>query len=237
MRGVTKRQTFPEFMKSISGGDNCSDLEHMCTNYMVALRWPKVVVCPHCKGHKVSYIRTRRGWSCSGCKRRFSVRTDTILEESRLPLNKWLEMLWLLTEGGQPVTSSDLAEYTGVSPKTAWFAEYRLKKALPSLYDAMSRLGSIEKETPIRSEISDQKVDALHRQRFKNALTQILRPHQATRQFDFMTGNCLARLRELEAESVHLALIAPPLSGSSHIWNNVPDLVEINPWFRSGFDA
>ena len=207
MSGVAQRLRFLEL---INGGENSSDVGQACADYMLDLRWPDGVVCPHCKGRKVRYIRARRGWSCSGCQRRFSIRTDTILEESRLPLHKWLEILWILTDCGQTVTSSDLAEYTGVSQKTVWFVEYRLKNVLPSLYDARSRSGSTEKETPIRSEISDQKIDALHHQRFKNALQQILRPHQATRQFDFMTGNCLARLRELEPESIHLALIAPP---------------------------
>ena len=208
MSGVIQRETFLQF---IDEGKNCTDIEQACAEYMVDLRWPNGVVCPHCKGRNVSYIRARRGWSCSGCRRRFSVRTDTILEESRLPLHRWLEMLWILTDGTQPITSSDLAGYTGVSQKTAWFVEYRLKKALPSLYDSVLRSRRTEKETQIRSENSNEDfVGALHFQRFKDALTQILRPHQTTRQFDLMTGNCLARLRELEAESIHLALIAPP---------------------------
>ena len=208
MSGAIQRQPFLEW---IDGSEDSSDIEQVCFDYLVDLRWPSGVVCPHCSGRIVGYLRARRGWSCSGCQRRFSIRTDTIMEESRLPLHRWLEMLWILTDEGKPVTSSDLAANTGVSQKTAWFVQYRLKEALPHLYDEMSRPRSIEKGTTKLPQTSDEDAPGpLHYQSFKDALTRILRPHQTTREFDFMTGNCLARFRELKAESVHLAIIAPP---------------------------
>src|ERR1700722_14282470 len=68
-----------------------------CHDFIVQIRWPAgQVCCPSCGSARVRYIQTRRQWECreKHPKRRFSLKTGTIMEDSPLPLEKWLPALW-----------------------------------------------------------------------------------------------------------------------------------------------
>jgi transposase-like protein len=46
-----------------------------CFQYAINPRWPNgVVSCPRCGSEKHSFIKTRRIWFCSGCKKQFGWR-------------------------------------------------------------------------------------------------------------------------------------------------------------------
>lgn len=63
-----------------------------CLNYLVARRWPKVVVCPTCGSKNLSFVPSRRLWQCKTRhpKCQFSVKVGTIFEDSPIGLDKWL---------------------------------------------------------------------------------------------------------------------------------------------------
>jgi len=52
------------------------------------------------------------------------------LEDSPLPLQKWLPALWLLTNCKNGISSYELGRALGVTQKTAWFMLSRLRLAL-----------------------------------------------------------------------------------------------------------
>jgi transposase-like protein len=103
-----------------------------CVSYMVAKRWPSGVACPTCGSVKVSYQAKQRRWQCSSHhpKRHFSIKTGTILEDSPLPLEKWLPCVWLVTNCKNGVSSWEIHRALGVTQKTAWFMLHRARLAL-----------------------------------------------------------------------------------------------------------
>jgi transposase-like protein len=104
-----------------------------CKTVMVQLRWPDgVVKCPHCGTDHVTYLRKARVWKCYGKHDRpkFSLKTGTIFEDSPLSLDKWLSALWLVVNCKNGVSSCDTARDLGVTQKTAWFMNHRLRFAL-----------------------------------------------------------------------------------------------------------
>jgi transposase-like protein len=101
--------------------------------FMVQIRWPGgQVCCPTCGGARVRYIRTRRQWECreSHPKRRFSLKTGTIMEESPIALEKWLAALWLEVNCKNSISSYEIHRDLGVTQKTAWFMLHRIRFAL-----------------------------------------------------------------------------------------------------------
>src|SRR5580693_6220804 len=70
-----------------------------CVTWMVARRWPNGVECPTCGSKKVSYQAAQRRWQCGShhAKRLFSLKTGTIMEDSPIGLDKWLPVIWLVT--------------------------------------------------------------------------------------------------------------------------------------------
>jgi transposase-like protein len=103
-----------------------------CVSYMVAKRWPNGVTCPTCDSRKVAYDAKSRRWQCAShhTKRKFSIKTGTILEDSPLPLEKWLPVIWLVTNCKNGVSSWEIHRAMGVTQKTAWFMLQRARLAL-----------------------------------------------------------------------------------------------------------
>lgn len=99
---------------------------------LVALRWPDGVHCPSCGGLKLGFIRTRKLWECKSkeCKRHFSVKVGTIFEDSAVPLTKWLPAIWLVANCKNGISSYEMARHLGVTQKTAWFMDHRIRLAM-----------------------------------------------------------------------------------------------------------
>src|SRR5277367_3366363 len=103
--------------------------------FMAQVRWPSgEVCCPECGSVRVRYIQTRRQWECreSHPKKRFSLKTGTVMEESPLPLEKWLVALWMEINCKNSISSWEVHRALGVTQKTAWFMLHRLRTALKS---------------------------------------------------------------------------------------------------------
>ncbi len=89
-----------------------------------------VVSCPRCGSEKQSFIKTRRVWFCSGCKKQFSLKVGTIFEDSPLGLDKWMCAYWILCNSKNGVSSCGLARTLGVTQKSAWFTLHRIRTTL-----------------------------------------------------------------------------------------------------------
>jgi transposase-like protein len=102
--------------------------------FVAALRWPTGVCCPTCGSTDVRFIKTRRLWECKEAhkKRQFSVRVGTIFEDGKLPLDKWLIAIWLEANSKNSVSSYEVARHLGVTQKTAWFLQQRIRLAMQS---------------------------------------------------------------------------------------------------------
>src|SRR5437868_4853392 len=104
-----------------------------CKREMVSLRWPDGVVrCPQCGSDHVTYLSKARVWKCYNKHpmQKFSLKTGTIFEDSPIGLDKWLPALWLVVNCKNGVSSCETARDLGVTQKTAWFMNHRLRYAL-----------------------------------------------------------------------------------------------------------
>jgi transposase-like protein len=94
-------------------------------------RWPNgVVSCPRCGSEKHAFIKTRRIWECYGCKKQFSLKVGTIFEDSPITLDKWMMVVWMLTNCKNGVSSYEIARSIGITQKSAWFMLHRVRKAM-----------------------------------------------------------------------------------------------------------
>lgn len=103
--------------------------EESCIKHLENLRWPKGIVCPCCGStRKIYHIERKHIYKCADCNSQFSVRKNTIFEESRLPLQKWFLAAWLMTANRKGIASTQLSREIGVSQKTAWFMLGRFRE-------------------------------------------------------------------------------------------------------------
>jgi transposase-like protein len=97
---------------------------------MVAIRWPDGIECPRCESREYSFVKTRRIWICKGCKKHFSVKIGTIMEDSPIGLDKWLSAIWLIVSAKNGISSYEIHRALGITQKSAWFLMHRIRKAM-----------------------------------------------------------------------------------------------------------
>ena len=103
-----------------------------CKAFMMELRWPDGAArCPYCGSDHVTYLERARVWKCyAGHERpRFSLKTGTIFEDSPLGLDKWLTAVWQVVNCKNGVSSYEVHRAIGVTQKTAWFMDHRIRHA------------------------------------------------------------------------------------------------------------
>jgi transposase-like protein len=105
--------------------------EDRAHEFLTKFRWPDgKPTCPRCECQENSFISTRRIWKCKGCKRQFSAKSGTIMEDSPIALSKWLPAIWMICGCKNGVSSYEIARGLGVSQKTAWFMLHRVREAM-----------------------------------------------------------------------------------------------------------
>jgi transposase-like protein len=97
--------------------------------------WPQGPVCPHCGGTdrigKMGGKATRIGlWKCYQCRKQFTVKVGTVFEDSHVPMNLWLQAMYLLCSSKKGISSNQLSRTLGVTLKTAWFMSHRIREAM-----------------------------------------------------------------------------------------------------------
>lgn len=103
--------------------------------YVEARIWAIGPVCPHCGGveriSKMGGKSTRIGaYKCYQCRKPFTVKIGTIFEASHVPMNLWLQAIYLLCASKKGISSNQLHRTLGVTLKTAWFMSHRIREAM-----------------------------------------------------------------------------------------------------------
>ncbi len=116
------------------------------------MRWPNGPVCPHCGGQKAyartpnAKARTRPGlYKCGECKDTFSVTVGTVMEASKIPLNKWLIAFYMMCASKTQVSALQLQRQLEIgSYRTALFLCHRIRFALKDISPAGQLSGEVE---------------------------------------------------------------------------------------------
>jgi transposase-like protein len=121
-----------------------SDSEN-CRKFMVSVLWPDgVVKCPICGMDNPAYMEKAKLYFCKGKhpRQKFSLKVGTIFEDSPIGLEKWLPAFWLMVNAKNGISSYEMARALGVTQKTAWFMEHRIRESMKSFN--FEQMGGIE---------------------------------------------------------------------------------------------
>jgi transposase-like protein len=128
-----------------------------CFEYMLGIKWPDgKPICPKCGSDKVGIIQSRHMLQCKNpdCRKQFSVKVETIFEDSPLGLDKWFVAVWCIANDKNGISSCELARAIGVTQKSAWHMLHRIRTAMftSQLLKLTSGGGrdSLKKETALR---------------------------------------------------------------------------------------
>ena len=109
-----------------------------CREYLVARRWPKGVTCPKCGSANVLFMEKYNRWHCreKHTAPQFTLKTGTLMEDSSIGLDKWLTAIWMVVNCKNGVSSYEIHRALGVTQKTAWFLDHRIRLMLEDEYRA-----------------------------------------------------------------------------------------------------
>ena len=104
--------------------------EESAREWFEAQIWGDKRVCPRCGSDRTREAshKTMPYW-CTAGRHYFSVRTGTVLESSKVPLQKWVWAIYLDVTSLKGVSSMKLHRDLGVCQKTAWFMQQRIREA------------------------------------------------------------------------------------------------------------
>lgn len=138
--------------------------------YVEARVWVNGRVCPHCgeteRTGKLGGKSTRIGtYKCYSCRKPFTVKIGTIFEASHVPMNLWLQAIYLICASKKGISSNQLHRTLDVTLKTAWFMSHRIREAMrdDTAFSFGSGGGAVEAdETYIGREPGTEKKRAFH---------------------------------------------------------------------------
>ena len=102
--------------------------EQKCIDYLEQIRWAGTPISPFDPQSKV-YKCKGNYYKCKNTRKRFNVKTQTMFDNTKLPLEKWFLAIWVVTSHKKGLASTNLAEQIGVTQKSAWFMLQRIRSA------------------------------------------------------------------------------------------------------------
>ena len=129
----------------------CSD-EKAAVEFFEKQRWGDTPACVRCgsvnvyqmKDAKTGERNERYLWRCRDCKEQYTVRIDTVYEESRIPLRHWCYAFWRACTSKKGVSALEIKRQCQISYKSALFLMNRIRFAMAPDANAPKLTGVVE---------------------------------------------------------------------------------------------
>jgi len=84
-------------------------------------------VCPKCGGQAHAWFVAdgHQYWQCATCRTQSSVCSGKLFHASKLPLTKWFQAIYLVTQNKNNISALSLKRHLGVAYTTAWWVKHK----------------------------------------------------------------------------------------------------------------
>lgn len=125
--------------------------EQSAATFFERQRWGAEPCCPRC-GDMDFYMMTSASggrnkdyrWRCRGCKKMSTVRTGTVLEETRLPLRVWAYAFWKACSSKKGISALQLSREMEITHKSALFVLRRIRHGVGPDANTPKLTGTVE---------------------------------------------------------------------------------------------
>jgi hypothetical protein len=95
-------------------------------------RWPCGFVCPQCGGtaHSTFLVEGHNLWQRSQCRAQTTLHSGTLFHGSKLPLRKWFQAIYLVTQNKNNISALSLMRHLGICYRSAWRLKHKLLEAM-----------------------------------------------------------------------------------------------------------
>lgn len=118
-KGITIMELFQQFPD-----------DDTAEQWFIASRWANGIRCPHCDSDNVQEKTTHKTpHRCRDCRKRFSVKTGTLMHGSNIGYQKWAIAIYLMSTNLKGISSMKLHRELGITQKSAWYMTHRIREA------------------------------------------------------------------------------------------------------------
>ena len=114
--------------------------------WLVSTRWPAGPQCPRCHSRNVFQRPSRKPqpFRCRACRKDFSVKSDTLMHNSKLGCQVWVVAVYLFATSLKSVSSMKLHRDLAISQKSAWHLAHRIREACRAEVAGAAFAGPVE---------------------------------------------------------------------------------------------
>ena len=107
--------------------------EEAAVKWFEAWHWPDgEMACMRCGSVNAYRVKSAKPmpYRCRDCRKYFSLKTNTAMEASNLPLRKWAYAIYLEITSLKGVSSMKLHRDLNITQSSAWFMKHRIREGL-----------------------------------------------------------------------------------------------------------
>jgi ribosomal protein L37AE/L43A len=108
--------------------------ESQCEAVLEKFRWPQGFQCPKCETREHFFYRRGRVkvFQCRACRTQTTLTEGTIFHSTKLPLTRWFQVMYFLSQTKNNVSILELRRLAGLSYPAAWRMKHKL---MPVMYE------------------------------------------------------------------------------------------------------
>ena len=120
--------------------------ETLCEAAVELGKWPEGFICPKCscKCYCVVWHGRVKTFQCNCCHNQATLRSGTIFHSSKLPLVKWFQAMFFMTQSKNSISALELKRHLGVGYRTAWTVTHKLMQVMLEKESTTKLSGRIE---------------------------------------------------------------------------------------------
>jgi transposase-like protein len=145
--------------KNLEQSEVIEEMPSVCADELSAVEffeqqmWQGKPQCAHCQSANVYQMKDAKTgqrnksflWRCHDCKKQFTVRIGTVLEESRIPLRHWAYAFWRAATSKKGVSALEIKRHCQISYPSALFLLHRIRFAMsPEVSPSPKLTGIVE---------------------------------------------------------------------------------------------
>jgi hypothetical protein len=133
--------------------------EEQCREHLWEMRFGEGFVCPKCGCEQGYEITTRSVMKCAEkyCGYQVSTTAGTIFHKTKTPLYKWYLAIYLITIDKRGISAMGLMREIGVTYKTAWYINKRIREGMKIADDKYKLDGDVTVDESYFSSVKQPK--------------------------------------------------------------------------------
>ena len=131
---------------SLSGFLKDYGTEAQCEAALEKSRWPRGYICPACESRSHCIVRHGKvkTFQCNRCHTQVTLTSGTIFHATKLPLVRWFQAMYFMTQTKNNVSALELKRLIGVCYRTAWRVKHKLAQVMSEREESTILSGRVE---------------------------------------------------------------------------------------------